>query len=67
MSKFIEKHQGSNKKLLTDDNRCLECGRKKRNFIHSCPVSHTIQEIYGCPFCDDVCGFCIEDADGSDI
>ena len=37
--------------------KCENCGRKKKTFIHTCE-STTMLEVYGCPECDDHCGFC---------
>lgn len=38
-----------------------ECGLKKKNFMHNCSGQSDYNEIYGCPVCDDKCGFCPED------
>ena len=37
---------------------CLECGKEKRTFMHNCNGTSNMEEKYGCPICDDVCGFC---------
>lgn len=37
--------------------RC-DCGKCKKNFMHNCSGSSNMTEIYGCPECDDHCGFC---------
>lgn len=36
-----------------------ECGTEKRTFMHNCPTSSNMPEIYGCPSCDDTCSSCI--------
>jgi hypothetical protein len=41
--------------------KTCDCGKKKKNFVHTCPESHEITEIFGCPWCDDNCHFCHED------
>ena len=42
------------------DNNLCDCGETKRNFMHNCPNSSNMPEIFGCPKCDDVCPFCID-------
>ena len=40
---------------------CKLCDRKLTRFMHNCPNTSNYVEIEGCPFCDDKCGFCIEE------
>ena len=40
-----------------DEDEC-SCGNKLRSFMHNCPNSSNHDENYGCPECDDHCGFC---------
>jgi len=47
-------HSGA---LLMKDLEC-ECGEIKKTFMHNCPNTSTYDEIFGCPKCDDECGFC---------
>jgi len=35
-----------------------ECGEEKRNFMHNCSGTSNYEEYFGCPICDDHCGFC---------
>lgn len=44
----------------TEPKRC-ECGQFKKSFVHNCSGSSNMPEIFGCPKCDDNCGFCKED------
>lgn len=37
--------------------RC-DCGKLKKSFVHNCNGSSNMPEIFGCPKCDDTCGFC---------
>lgn len=41
-----------------EEERCDGCGNEKRTFMHNCSGSLNMLEIYGCPKCDDTCGFC---------
>ena len=45
-----------NKKKVCPVNKVCSCGRKKKVFIHGC--KNTCREVFGCPECDDHCGFC---------
>lgn len=45
------------KKSKSSD-RCDFCGTKLKRFMHNCPKSKNLVEIYGCPKCEDECGFC---------
>jgi len=58
--KKIEEEKGIKKEIpIEEDCEYCECGKKKKNFIHNCPGSSNMSEIYGCPVCDDTsCGFC---------
>lgn len=40
---------------------CKTCGRKLKHFMHNCSGTINYVEIYGCPYCDDNCGFCTEE------
>lgn len=40
---------------------CMECGRKKKFFMHNCPANIDNPEIFGCPYCDDQCSDCREE------
>ncbi len=40
--------------------RC-ECGTIKKHFVHNCSGSSNMPEVFGCPKCDDTCGFCNEE------
>lgn len=42
------------------------CGRKFKTFVHNCPNTVTVIEIFGCPEHDDVCGFCSDTEDETD-
>jgi|GEM_PF-4448266 len=49
-------------KLMDEKSKtCEHCGRELKNFMHNCPHSNNMPEIYGCPKCDDECTFCKED------
>ena len=37
---------------------CTECGAEFKTFMHNCPNTSTMEEVTGCPVCDDNCGFC---------
>lgn len=37
---------------------CDICDRELKTFMHTCPDSPDVVEIYGCPYHDDVCGYC---------
>lgn len=41
----------------TEPERC-DCGRIKKTFMHNCSGSSNMPEFFGCPECDDRCGFC---------
>jgi hypothetical protein len=43
---------------LTEDFNICDCGRQKKTFMHTCPKSKLLLEIFGCPQCDDECGHC---------
>lgn len=43
--------------------KICECGRKLKVFFHNCPNDNNYNEIYGCPYCDDKCGYCIKRMD----
>ena len=59
--------KGTNKndiiqRIINMDNKkeiCEKCGETKTYFMHNCPISSDMPEIYGCPNCDDHCAFCI--------
>jgi len=44
---------------------CEKCGRKMKAFMHNCPSSSNYEPKFGCPYCDDICGFCGEDNNGN--
>ena len=41
-----------------DEYECSECGGKLRNFLHTCVGQKELTPVFGCPVCDDRCGFC---------
>jgi hypothetical protein len=44
-----------------DNTEVCDCGRAKKSFMHNCSGTSTMNEVYGCPKCDDKCGFCNND------
>lgn len=48
----------SEKNLIEEEVEYCECGEELKHFIHNCSGSSNMPEIYGCPVCDDTCGFC---------
>ena len=46
---------------METEDLCEICNTPKKVFMHNCPESSTMDEVYGCPKCDDKCGFCKED------
>lgn len=57
--KKFEEENGTEKEIpIDEDEYCECCGEEMKNFMHNCPESSDMPEIYGCPTCDDKCGFC---------
>ena len=46
---------------VKDTLKKCDCGRAIKHFMHNCPNSHDMTEVFGCPKCNDECGFCKEE------
>lgn len=38
--------------------KCGECGREIKTFMHTCDERSDLIETTGCPYCDDKCEMC---------
>ena len=56
--KDAEKEELDNEHDEDDEYECSECGGKLRNFLHTCVGQKELTPVFGCPVCDDRCGFC---------